>query len=154
LTEVDDPQRSISGEVERRLGLPYHIRLKRHEVGRGLVHWSAEVEELPGCEARAQTPGEAALRMQPAMAKWIAQAIRADRRVPDPRPGPSGGARSDVHPRPSARSGVTVRVAQIPLQPAAQRSVAQRWAIAVTAVVVALSALAGIVLLIVASQQG
>jgi predicted RNase H-like HicB family nuclease len=153
LTEVDDAERSISGEIERRLRLPYHIRLTRHDAGPDSVHWSAEVEELPGCEARARTPGEAALRMQPAMAKWIAQAIRAQRRVPDPRPGSRGRMVSDVPPKPGAPSGVTVRVAEIPLQPPAQRSVAQRTAIVVTAVVVALSAVAGIVLLIVASQH-
>lgn len=47
--------------------------------------WTAQVEELPGCEARARTEAEALAGARAAMADWIADALEHDRPVPPPR---------------------------------------------------------------------
>ena len=62
---------------------PYHIELvKSGEPGGG---WSAQVEELPGCEAHGPTPQEAAAGVEAAIRDWIAEAQAQGREVPKPR---------------------------------------------------------------------
>jgi RNA polymerase sigma-B factor len=59
---------------------PYHIVLVRNDDG-----WTARVEELPGCEAHAETADEATRAIRGAMEAWIAEALEAGREVPDAR---------------------------------------------------------------------
>ena len=47
--------------------------------------WTARVEELPGCEAHAETADEATHAIRGSMEAWIAEALEAGREVPEPR---------------------------------------------------------------------
>src|SRR3954452_13983509 len=73
--------------LEEYLDLPYGIALTRTE---GEEPWLAQVDDLPGCEARGTSPEEAAARVQDAMGEWIAAALAEGRAVPTPRPELSG----------------------------------------------------------------
>ena len=69
----------------RYLDLPYRIVLTR-EGGRGSERgWVAYVEELPGCEARAETADEAARAIREAMEDWMRNAVQEGRTIPRPR---------------------------------------------------------------------
>jgi antitoxin HicB len=46
--------------------------------------WTATVEELPGCEARGETPELAAAAVQEAVERWIDEAKAAGREIPPP----------------------------------------------------------------------
>jgi RNA polymerase sigma-B factor len=61
---------------------PYHIGLVKDDAGGG---WTAQVEELQGCEAHGKTADEAARRIEGAMHDWIADALANRREVPKPR---------------------------------------------------------------------
>jgi len=74
-----------AGEVQRLVELPYHIVLTRDEEGDEGARWRARVEELVGCEARGDTPDEAARKMPRAMEQWIARALANGNKVPEPR---------------------------------------------------------------------
>jgi RNA polymerase sigma-B factor len=65
----------------RYLELPYHIVLVRN----GGEGWTAQVEELPGCEAHGDTPDEATGAIRDSMRTWISEAIASDREIPEPR---------------------------------------------------------------------
>jgi predicted HicB family RNase H-like nuclease len=71
--------------VDRFLELPYHIVLVRDEDGGAEESWTARVEELPGCEARDQTPEGAAQAISKAMEDWLAAALERGAEVPEPR---------------------------------------------------------------------
>lgn len=71
----------------RYLELPYRILLTK-EKRKGTNAWLALVEELPGCEARADTPEEATHAVREQMAAWIADALEAGRTIPRPRAEP------------------------------------------------------------------
>src|SRR3954453_20111344 len=73
--------------MEEYLDLPYAIALSR---GDGEDPWMAQVDDLPGCEARGRTPEEAAARVQEAMTDWIGSALAEGRAVPTPRAELSG----------------------------------------------------------------
>jgi predicted RNase H-like HicB family nuclease len=73
----------------RYLDLPYRIILTK-ERRKGANAWLALVEELPGCEARGDTPEEATTALREEMAVWIAQAL--DQGSPIPRPRQTPGA--------------------------------------------------------------
>jgi antitoxin HicB len=60
----------------------YHISIAREE---GSEAWTARVEELAGCVAEGATPDEAAERVRAAMDDWIAEAVAAKRKLPEPR---------------------------------------------------------------------
>lgn len=68
-------------ESARYLSRPYHIVL----VQDGEQGWTAQVEELPGCEARAGTADEAALAVRESMEVWISDALARNREIPEPR---------------------------------------------------------------------
>jgi RNA polymerase sigma-B factor len=65
------------------LELPYSVAVKCEHEGDD-SHWSAVVEELPGCGADGSTPGEAVERLQPAMRTWLAAALADGREIPVP----------------------------------------------------------------------
>jgi antitoxin HicB len=61
----------------------YPIVLARAANGDG-PGWIATVEELPGCEARGETPESAAAGMGDAVERWVREARAAGRDVPPP----------------------------------------------------------------------
>jgi len=70
--------------VRRYLNLPYRITLMRDGADEERP-WRAEVEDLPGCEARGATATDAAARVPAALAQWVATARAEGREVPEPR---------------------------------------------------------------------
>jgi len=70
--------------ADQYLEMPYEISLVRREDERG-PGWVAQVEEIPGCEARGRTEEEALAAVREAMASWIADALANGRQVPAPR---------------------------------------------------------------------
>jgi antitoxin HicB len=74
------------------LSLPYRIALTR-DGGDGERPWRATIEELAGCEAKGSTPADAAGRILPALAEWVASAHAEGREVPEPRSGRSHSGR-------------------------------------------------------------
>ena len=70
--------------IRHYLNLPYRIALTRDGMDDERP-WRATVEELPGCEARGTTPADAAARIPPALADWVASAHADGREVPEPR---------------------------------------------------------------------
>jgi RNA polymerase sigma-B factor len=64
---------------------PYRISIVRnHEKGEG-HEWTAEAEELPGCQAHGDSAEEAVLAIGDAIDDWIEDALAKGREVPDPR---------------------------------------------------------------------
>jgi RNA polymerase sigma-B factor len=63
---------------------PYHIVLVR-EADDASAAWIAQVEELPGCEARAQTADEATHAIRESMEAWISEALAKHQEIPEPR---------------------------------------------------------------------
>jgi antitoxin HicB len=80
-------------ELDRFLELPYHIVLMRDEADGDEDSWTARVEELPGCEARAETADGAAQAISKVMQDWLAAALEKGTPVPEPRPTPSHSGR-------------------------------------------------------------
>jgi predicted HicB family RNase H-like nuclease len=80
-------------ELDRFLERPYHIVLVHDETGGDKESWAARVEELPGCEARAETADGAARAISKAMEDWLAAALEKGTTVPEPRPTPSHSGR-------------------------------------------------------------
>ncbi len=66
------------------LALPYRISLQRGS-GTENGEWVAQVEELPGCLARAETPEKAARGARAAMRAWLQEALDEGREIPEPR---------------------------------------------------------------------
>jgi RNA polymerase sigma-B factor len=77
-----EPNMARVESVTPYLDRPYHIVLVR---GEGEDGWTARVEELPGCEAHADTADEATHAIRGSMEAWIAEALEAGREVPEPR---------------------------------------------------------------------
>jgi predicted RNase H-like HicB family nuclease len=73
----------------RYLRRPYHVVL----ISDGADGWTAQVEELPGCEAHAATADEAARLIRDSMEDWISEAIAQRRTIPRPRRDPARGGR-------------------------------------------------------------
>jgi len=71
--------------VRHYLSLPYGISLTRDGLDDERP-WRATVGEIPGCEARGATPGDAAAKIPVALAEWVAIAQAEGREVPEPRP--------------------------------------------------------------------
>lgn len=84
----------------RYLDLPYRIILTK-ERRKGSNAWLALVEELPGCEARADTPEEATQALREQMAAWMANALEQGDPIPRPRhePGTVDGRLSIAIPQ-------------------------------------------------------
>jgi antitoxin HicB len=72
-------------EVEKFLELPYHVVITRDPDAQDGAHWKANVEELPGCEARGATSEEAARAIYRAMEDWIGGALAKGANVPEPK---------------------------------------------------------------------
>jgi antitoxin HicB len=70
--------------ADQYLEMPYEISLVRRDDEQG-VAWAAQVEELPGCEARGRTEEEALAEVREAMAAWIADALAGGKQIPAPR---------------------------------------------------------------------
>lgn len=68
----------------RYLDLPYRIILTQ-ERRRGSHAWLSLVEELPGCEARGDTPEEATQALRDAIAAWVDNALERGEQIPRPR---------------------------------------------------------------------
>ncbi len=71
--------------VEQYLEMPYHVSVARGESANGASAWAASVDELPDCTATGSTPEEAVKRLRRAMSRWISEALKADRAIPEPR---------------------------------------------------------------------
>jgi RNA polymerase sigma-B factor len=164
---------------ERYLDRPYHIALAKDEKE---DVWTAQVEELPGCEARAATPDEAARGIPDAMERWISDALAHGREVPEPRSPASHSGRllvrmpQSLHAelaRAAERDEVSLnqfitsslasvvgwrRAGEDPDRPAAADMQREgRWAslaMVVNIVVLAVVAVVAVILLVVAAQQG
>jgi antitoxin HicB len=61
----------------------YPIVLAHHPNGDGFA-WTATVEELPGCEARGDTPESAAAAVRDEVERWVRTARADGREVPPP----------------------------------------------------------------------
>ncbi len=70
--------------ADQYLEMPYEISLVRRDDEHGAA-WAAQVEELPGCEARGRTEEEALAEVRGAMAAWIADALASGKQIPAPR---------------------------------------------------------------------
>jgi antitoxin HicB len=70
--------------IEQYLEMPYHVSVVRSDAAAGAA-WAASVEELPDCTASGTTPEEAVERVRRLMSSWIAEALEADRAIPQPR---------------------------------------------------------------------
>jgi antitoxin HicB len=64
------------------LDLPYQIALRRDPEDEG---WTAHVEELPGCEARGNSPEQATRNLRGAMEEWVRDALERGKDIPEPR---------------------------------------------------------------------
>jgi antitoxin HicB len=78
--QTAQPKMARMESVTPYLDRPYHIVLVRNDDG-----WVAQVEELPGCEAKAETADEATQAIRGAMEAWITEALEQGREVPEPR---------------------------------------------------------------------
>jgi predicted RNase H-like HicB family nuclease len=71
----------------RYLDLPYRLILTK-DKRKGANAWLALVEELPGCQARGDTPEEATQALREEMALWISDSLENGRPIPRPRTEP------------------------------------------------------------------
>ena len=88
---------------DQHLDMPYEISLVRRDDEDGPV-WVAQVDELPGCEARGRTEEEALAEVRTAMASWVADAVANGRHVPPPRAAVTHSGRLLVRMPPSLHS--------------------------------------------------
>jgi predicted HicB family RNase H-like nuclease len=72
-----------NAELARYLALPYHVAVRSERDGER-SWWNAAVEELPGCEVRAESPERAVERLRPAMERWLSEALSEQREIPTP----------------------------------------------------------------------
>ena len=79
--------------VTDHLRKPYHIEVVRDESEEGYVGWVARVIELPGCLAQGRSFGEAAERIQEAMAVYIEDMVDSGEPVPEPSDEPACNGR-------------------------------------------------------------
>jgi predicted RNase H-like HicB family nuclease len=89
--------------ADQHLDMPYEISLVRRDDEDGPA-WVAQVDELPGCEARGRTEEEALAEVRTAMASWVADAVANGRHVPPPRAAVTHSGRLLVRMPPSLHS--------------------------------------------------
>jgi RNA polymerase sigma-B factor len=65
---------------------PYRISVVRDHGNSEGREWTAQAEELPGCEAHGDTAEEAIRGIEAAIEEWIEDALAKGRELPDPRP--------------------------------------------------------------------
>jgi antitoxin HicB len=81
-TEPPAADRATTRSPKEYVNLPYQIALRADEGNGG---WTAQVKELPGCQARGDTPEQATRRLRGAMEEWIGEALGRGEEVPEPR---------------------------------------------------------------------
>jgi RNA polymerase sigma-B factor len=64
---------------------PYRITIARDRCDPEGHEWTAQADELPGCQAHGDTVEEAVLAIGTAIDEWIEDALAHGRHVPDPR---------------------------------------------------------------------
>ena len=65
--------------------LPSRISIVRHHGNTAGHEWTAQAEELPGCQAQGDSAEEAIRGIGAAIEEWIEEALAKGRDVPDPR---------------------------------------------------------------------
>jgi RNA polymerase sigma-B factor len=75
---------SVEDPPEQDLAMPYHVTVKAEGEGRA-PGWSASLDELPGCEARGDTPDQAVENLRVAMQGWLSAAADEPRVISPPR---------------------------------------------------------------------
>jgi RNA polymerase sigma-B factor len=65
---------------------PYRISIVRDHGNSEGREWTAQAQELPGCEAYGDTAEEAIRGIEAAIEEWIEDALAKGRELPDPRP--------------------------------------------------------------------
>jgi RNA polymerase sigma-B factor len=65
---------------------PYRISVVRDHGNAEGHEWTAQAQELPGCEAHGDSPEEAIRGIEAAIKEWIEDALAKGRELPDPRP--------------------------------------------------------------------
>jgi RNA polymerase sigma-B factor len=88
-----------NAELAHYLSLPYRVAVRSERDGDS-SWWSAAIEELPGCEVRAESPELAVERLRPAMERWLSDALSEQREIPTPR---SNGSKRKATPSHSGR---------------------------------------------------
>lgn len=78
------------------LALPYHVTVKP-EGGDGGSSWIASLDELPGSEARGNTPDEAVENLRSAMEGWLSAAVDEPRVIAPPKRAASKGKKASSH---------------------------------------------------------
>ncbi len=78
----------VSGERRARNHThpPYRISIVRDHGNAEGREWTAQAEELPGCEAYGDSAEEAIRGIEAAIEEWIEDALAKGRELPDPRP--------------------------------------------------------------------
>lgn len=99
-----------ASDVDRYIGLPYHLSVARDGEKQG-GSWIATVEELPGCTSRGQTPEEAVSGIEDAIGSWISSALEEGREVPEPKSSASHSGRLLLR-MPRTLHGELTRVAE------------------------------------------
>lgn len=81
------PSPRVSDRRPRRnLGdLPYRISVVRDHENTAGQEWTAQAEDLPGCQAHGESAEEAIRGIDAAIEEWIEDALAKGREVPDPR---------------------------------------------------------------------
>jgi RNA polymerase sigma-B factor len=163
--------------------LPYRISIVRNRGDAEGHEWTAQAQELPGCQAHGNSVEEAVLAIGDAIDEWIEDALAKGREVPDPRTPASYSGRLMLRmPRSlhAELSGAAEReevslnqfIASsleraLASSEAASREVSEgdsgnrrtmpallRLAIIINLIVVLVAAVVAVVILVVASQQG
>jgi antitoxin HicB len=104
------PATARGSEVDRYVGLPYHMSVARDSEKQGGA-WVAAVDELPGCTSRGRTPEEAVSGIEDAIGAWISTALEEGREVPEPKSPASHSGRLLLR-MPRSLHGELTRVAE------------------------------------------
>ncbi len=67
------------------LSLPYHVLVVRSDLDDGTPGWVAEVQELDGCIAQADSPDELMANLNDAMLAWVSAELEDGHPIPQPR---------------------------------------------------------------------
>lgn len=82
--EQAHPAGAVPAAAKQDLELPYRVTVKP-EGDASPGQWVASVEELPGSEARGETPDQAVENLRAAMESWLSAAVEDPRVVSPPR---------------------------------------------------------------------
>jgi antitoxin HicB len=76
---------SVSHEVAEYLARPYPISVVPQRTPEGKPIWFAEIDDLPGCMSRGDSPEAAIANVMDAMGAWITVALERGQEIPEPR---------------------------------------------------------------------